>query len=84
MHAPSVTDIRLVRLPGPFRPGNWRVEWINVLCEDYGPARDMADELEAMRHWIMIPDRHVLDGQVFGKEVMKERDWDPPFGDSDH
>lgn len=63
-HVPAVTGIRLVSIRGPVRPGNWRVEWINVLAGDYGAARDLADELEASRRWIMVPDGHALDGQV--------------------
>lgn len=58
--------------PGPYRTGNWRVDWLNVLAEDYGAARDLADELETKGHWIMVPDGHMLDGQVFGREERRE------------
>ena len=43
-HVSSVIDLRIERLPGPFRPCNWKVEWLNVLAEDYGRARDKADD----------------------------------------
>ena len=71
MHVPSVTDLRLVASRGPYRIGNWRVDWLNVPVEDYGAARDMADELEAKGHSIMVPDEHVLDGQVYGREEAR-------------
>lgn len=66
--APSVLEVRIVRTPGPFRLRNWSVEWINVLVEDYGRARDEADVLEMEDRWIMVPDEHDLVGQVYGKE----------------
>ena len=68
MDAPSCIGLHLKPLPGPFRPQNWRIGKLDVLAEDYGAARDKADELEAMRHWILVPDGHVLDGQVYGRE----------------
>ena len=68
LHVPSVVDVRIARLPGPFRPCNWTIEWMDVLAEDYGRARDKADELQAKGHLIMVPDGHKLDGQVHGKE----------------
>ena len=68
MDAPSCIDLRLEHLQGPFRPQNWRIAKLDVLATDYGAARDKADELEAMRHWILVPDEHVLDGQVYGRE----------------
>ena len=71
MHVPSVTDLRLDALRGPYRAGNWRVEWLNVPVEDYGAARDIADAIEAKRHWIMVPDGHALEGQVFGREEAR-------------
>ena len=67
MDAPSCIWLYLKALPGPFRPQNWRITKLDVL-EDYGSARDKAYQLEAMRHWIFVPDGHVLDGQVFGRE----------------
>ena len=39
MHVPSVTDLRLNAHRGPYRAGNWQVEWLNVPAEDYGAAR---------------------------------------------
>ena len=66
----SVRAIRLEAVPGPLRPGNWRITWIDVLALDYGRARDVADELEAKGHWILVPDGHPLEGRVFGKESL--------------
>ncbi len=68
MHVPTVTDLRLGASRGPYRVGNWHVDWLNVPAEDYGAARDIADELEAKGHWILVPDGNALDGQVFGRE----------------
>ena len=68
MDAPSCIGLHLEALPSPFRPQNWRIGKLDVLATDYGAARDKADELEAMRHWILVPDGHVLDGQVYGRE----------------
>ena len=59
------------RRPSTFRPQNWRIGKLDVLAEDYGAARDKADELEAKRHWILVPDGHVLDGQVYGREEAR-------------
>ena len=72
MGAPSCTWLHIEALPGPFRPQNWRIAKLDVLAEDYGAARDRADELEAKNHWIMVPDGHMLDGQVFGREERRE------------
>lgn len=69
-HVPSVTDLRLGAKRGPYRPGNWHVEWLNVPVEDYGAARDAADMLQGKRHWIMVPDSHPLDGMPFGREPV--------------
>ena len=73
MTVPTVTDIRIEDIPGPFRVRNWRIDWINVLAEDYGRARDLADQLEAERRWIMVPDGHALDGQQYGSEQARPR-----------
>ena len=62
MNAPSCIGLHLEALPGPFRPQNWRIGKLDVLAEHYGTARDKADELEAKRHWILVPDGHALDG----------------------
>ena len=70
-HVKSITDLRLAGSRGPFRYGNWCIEWLNVPVEDYGAARDVADMLESKRHWIMVPDGHPLDGQVFGHEEAR-------------
>ena len=69
MHAPSCIGLYIDPLPGPFRPQNWRIGKLDVLAKDYSAARDKADALQAMRHWIMVPDGHMLDGQVFGEEA---------------
>ena len=61
MHVASVTGTRLVAAPGPYRVSNWQVDWLNVLAQDYGAARDIADELEEKGHWILVPDRHTFD-----------------------
>ena len=71
MEAPSCAGLCIEALPGPFRPQNWRIGKIDVLVEDYGAARDRAVELESMRHWILVPDGHVLEGQVYGREVAR-------------
>ncbi len=71
MDAPSCLGVCIEALPGPFRPQNWRIGKIDVRTEDYGAARDKADELQAMRHWILVPDGHVLDGQVYGREEAR-------------
>ena len=71
MAAPSCIGFDLHPSPGPFRPQNWRIGKLQVLASDYGAARDKADELEAMRQWILLPDGHVLDGQVFGREQAR-------------
>lgn len=65
---PGVRDLKLEYVRHPFQPANWRVVWLQVSDENYGRARDRADTLDALRHWIMVPDGHVLDGQVFGRE----------------
>ena len=49
MHVPSVAGLRLDAFRGPYRAGNWRVEWLNVPVEDYGATRDIADAMEAKR-----------------------------------
>ena len=69
--APTCIGLNLETLRGPFRPQNWRIGKLQVLAPDYGAARDKADELEAMRQWILVPDGHVLDGQVFGREEAR-------------
>ena len=71
MHVPTVTDLRLGASRGPYRVGNWRVGCLNMPAEDYGAARDIADELESKGHWILVPDGHVLDGQVFGRNEVQ-------------
>ena len=62
MVAPTCIAIEVHQLPGPFRPQNWRIGKLDVGVEDYGAARDKADEMEAARNWIMVPDGHPLDG----------------------
>ena len=69
--APSCIGLEIKTLPGPFRSQNWRIGQLQVLAADYGKARDKADELEAMRHWICVPDGHQLDGQVYGREEAR-------------
>ena len=69
--APSCIGLHLQPFPGPFRPQNWRIGKLQVLAPDYGAARDKADEFEAKQQWILVPDRHVLDGQVFGREEAR-------------
>lgn len=71
MDAPTCTGLQILVLPGPFRRQNWRIGKLDVLAEHYGVARDKADQLEAMRHWIAIPDGHPLDGQVYGREEVR-------------
>lgn len=73
MVAPSCESLVLVRVPGPFRPQNWRISTLDVLAHDYSAARDKADELQAMRQWICVPDGHQLDGQVFGREEPQDQ-----------
>ncbi len=67
-NVPSLTALRLDAIRGPFRLRNWRVDWLDVPAVDYGAARDKADELEAMDHWILVPEGHPLHGQVLGRE----------------
>ena len=67
-HVASVTDLRLEARRGPYLPGNWRIEWLNVPVEDYGAARDVADMLQDKRHWILVPDGHAFDGWPMGRE----------------
>ena len=69
MEAPSCIGLVIEATPGPFRPQNWRIARLDVLAEHYAAARDKADELEAMDHWILVPDGHPLNGQVFGRET---------------
>ena len=71
MEAPSCIGLRLGAFPGPFRPQKLRIDKLDVLAEDYGSARDKADQLEAMRQWIFVPDGHLLDEQVFGREEAR-------------
>ena len=71
MAAPSCIGLDLETFPGPFRPQNWRIGKLQVLAPDYGAARDKADALQALRQWILVPDGHVLDGQVFGREEAR-------------
>lgn len=71
MEAPSCIGLHLEPIPGPFRPQNWHIGKLDVLAKDYAAARDKADELQAMRHWILVPDDHALDGQVFGREEAR-------------
>ena len=68
MVAPTCIGFDLHLLPGPLRWQNWRIGKLDVGVEDYGAARDKADEMEAARNWIMVPDGHPLDGQVYGRE----------------
>ena len=68
MVAPTCIGFELQRLPGPYRWQNWRIGKLDVGVEDYGAARDKADALQEARNWIMVPDVHPLDGQVYGRE----------------
>ena len=71
MAAPSCRALEMHRLPGPFRPGNWRIGKLDVLVQDYGAARDRADELATKGDWIMVPDGHPLDGQIYGQKQAR-------------
>ncbi len=68
MVAPTGIGFEPERLPGPYHWQNWRIGKLDVGIENYGAARDKADEMEAVRNWIMVPDGDPLSGQPYEGE----------------